>query len=758
MQWSPEPRVGRTCIGQLHRWLCDVATSRTTASYVQSHQRSLLRHFQDILVAMNASQPARRHFRFGAEHNPEIENWVRAVLSSASESPNATVDVLQKLAAEVSPKGRPSLRLCDSETSDEFREINPDSAGFDDVSVFGIFLRRVLIAQDAGRFDIVSNLFDCARQRVTTQADVPPYHESSYQLKDEVFELLSVSRLGHLQHSTCQHVGNIAHDSPDSFFRDLLVVNRDNFRTHLVSLKHMLNMREYQGALDILHRHYDYNLRCSGSDDHSDSLVQYAVLSLAALHLRFGYTGSAEIAVNEALRIGQQRRDHFCVTFAMAWLHNQRKRDFSSVLVRRTTGNVNRRLRQTDDWLTANKGRERHPYTPSGVGSVLRQCAMRVFRQTLPANGSYDDSVILGDLQVFVSIAMADYHAACTRDTVDKLAQKACVLRVYRDLMSSNILSRLDGPWTATALSRWSYQPSLSASRCVWEWLKASQQISMSHAVVTRLGRSPGDSAWANSSYNLCVAEQTDAQSTPVQHGRSATTTRLRGTPEAAMTQQALMLRHALAASVWGGCGNTNFAKLATIAANKAVQVTATISSACRLPQRRFSVSPWSPDVEPGEGRDPANPDNARQASPIWNGRDSASCTWMLLAHELISELRMRESHPTLYPKAPRWVLTSAPTVPVRRSEEMQFAWTSVLTAACVWDPVVALIPILRSLALCERAGHDAKHACTQSLLAAIQLQLGDVQRAMIQLHASMPKVLEHGTVTIPVSPADSAR
>jgi len=49
-------------------------------------------------------------------------------------------------------------------------------------------------------------------------------------------------------------------------------------------------------------------------------VVQNAALNLACLHARFGHARLASCALDEAVRVAQQRHDHACVTFALGWL------------------------------------------------------------------------------------------------------------------------------------------------------------------------------------------------------------------------------------------------------------------------------------------------------------------------------------------------------------------------------------------------------------------------------------------------------
>ena len=48
--------------------------------------------------------------------------------------------------------------------------------------------------------------------------------------------------------------------------------------------------------------------------------MQYAALNLAAVHFRFGHNALAAVAIDESVRVAQQRHDHACVTYALSWL------------------------------------------------------------------------------------------------------------------------------------------------------------------------------------------------------------------------------------------------------------------------------------------------------------------------------------------------------------------------------------------------------------------------------------------------------
>ena len=58
----------------------------------------------------------------------------------------------------------------------------------------------------------------------------------------------------------------------------------------------------------------------SGSGPEGNHRLQYAALSLAALHHTFGHVTEALSALQESVRIAQQQCDHACAAFALAWI------------------------------------------------------------------------------------------------------------------------------------------------------------------------------------------------------------------------------------------------------------------------------------------------------------------------------------------------------------------------------------------------------------------------------------------------------
>eukprot|EP00939_MAST-03C_sp_MAST-3C-sp1_P004691 g4691.t1 len=86
--------------------------------------------------------------------------------------------------------------------------------------------------------------------------------------------------------------------------------------------------QNFTGALDALHRYFDYAL-CFGRGASSVGVggdgrfrLQYASLNLAILHFRFGHVAEAYIAIQETIRVAQQHGDSSCIARALFWLYH----------------------------------------------------------------------------------------------------------------------------------------------------------------------------------------------------------------------------------------------------------------------------------------------------------------------------------------------------------------------------------------------------------------------------------------------------
>jgi len=89
-------------------------------------------------------------------------------------------------------------------------------------------------------------------------------------------------------------------------------------KIHYLSYLNCLRMGEFIGAVDHLHKYFDYFM---GSEAARGSLLQYAVLNLAALYSRFGFHQEAVDALNEVIRTARRLNDHECLIQAQHWLY-----------------------------------------------------------------------------------------------------------------------------------------------------------------------------------------------------------------------------------------------------------------------------------------------------------------------------------------------------------------------------------------------------------------------------------------------------
>ncbi len=188
-------------------------------------------------------------------------------------------------------------------------------------SVFGVFLRKLLLDCNGLGFEGLASLLD----------DIKAYVAHAETDADEMMPVPTGSREAqqYLQRRVLdldQNVGRRTYEDTEAEVERLLrrhpELPRGQFLCYLNSTRH----GEFTGALDSLHRYFDYAIRrggpnATGKTSTSRNIVQYAALNLAALHFRLGHTALAFAAINETVRVAQQNSDHLCVAFALAWLY-----------------------------------------------------------------------------------------------------------------------------------------------------------------------------------------------------------------------------------------------------------------------------------------------------------------------------------------------------------------------------------------------------------------------------------------------------
>jgi hypothetical protein len=195
-------------------------------------------------------------------------------------------------------------------------------------SVVGIYIRRMLLVYNQMMFGAVSSLFEDMvsyqeefrqsqevpvltlaeefrrKQRFLSSRQLQLYLE---QKASEIEKGLSIRPFAEME-AEIDAMLEVAPDLPRAYFL-----------RYLVCLHH----REFQGALEALHRYFDFCLRRGGpsSAGVQHGTIQYASLSLAALYLSFGFPEESLIALQETVRVAQQQNDHVCVAYSLSWLH-----------------------------------------------------------------------------------------------------------------------------------------------------------------------------------------------------------------------------------------------------------------------------------------------------------------------------------------------------------------------------------------------------------------------------------------------------
>ena len=251
------------------------------------------------------------------------------------ESPDDLVDLL----ASFEPL---TLPLDSGESVDEF---SGRPTLVDRRSLFGIFLRRIILAHGAMLFDGVAQLFrdmktfyeDFSRSTRAAAARHPVATSNLHEAYMSPRELQQVLRARAVEVE--RGINLKTFEETEREIQALLDVVPTLPQAFFLRYLNCLFHNEYQGAVDNLHRYFDYSLRgletMANQEDSSDpttastavrgkrrrAVEQYLSLNLAALHFHFGRLQESLLAVEETMRVGQQNGDHYCVTLALSWLY-----------------------------------------------------------------------------------------------------------------------------------------------------------------------------------------------------------------------------------------------------------------------------------------------------------------------------------------------------------------------------------------------------------------------------------------------------
>jgi len=154
-----------------------------------------------------------------------------------------------------------------------------------------------------------------------------------------------------------KHLGtpNHSYEQVEAEIQYILTQHPELPAAHFLRFLNCLHHGEHVGAIDSLHRYFDYAMIRERRDtltmasatasanssqgnnstpdnpnkDERASVVQYAAILLAALHYEFGNNFLSTKATEEAIRVAQQSGDTACVAYALAWLHQNNKNTIS---------------------------------------------------------------------------------------------------------------------------------------------------------------------------------------------------------------------------------------------------------------------------------------------------------------------------------------------------------------------------------------------------------------------------------------------
>ena len=259
----------------------------------------------------------------------------------------------------------------------DIRQIIRDGA-IDKNSAQGVYIRKICLGFDQLPFEAITKLWTSFYQYVeegftffqsllTNQpaSIVHPtkkniFYKSNQNANHHQLWKPSSKQVERLIYQKCvefdQNVGKKNHsfEQVEGEIQCIMAQHPELPALHFLRFLNCLHHKEHVGAIDSLHRYFDYSMiherreamammtavassssnptlpsSANGSNDiintNNDartSVVQYAAILLAALHYEFGNDFLSTKATEEAIRVAQQSGDTACVAYALAWLHH----------------------------------------------------------------------------------------------------------------------------------------------------------------------------------------------------------------------------------------------------------------------------------------------------------------------------------------------------------------------------------------------------------------------------------------------------
>ncbi|GAB5366343.1 hypothetical protein AAMO2058_001135900 [Amorphochlora amoebiformis] len=191
-----------------------------------------------------------------------------------------------------------------------WRDETADLRRVDPISFFGLYLRKVIIANKTTLFDGHSRLYE----QITNYRDD---YKASYPVSTDKMEQYTHRRALDLE-KRIKAIGSC--EEVEKEISSLLTLNPGLHQAQFLRYVNYMQHKEYAKALDSLHRYFDYHgshIINSNPTEQSNNPLQYAVLNLALLQYEFHHYSHAAQALLEAIRMAQLDNDHVCLVHAL---------------------------------------------------------------------------------------------------------------------------------------------------------------------------------------------------------------------------------------------------------------------------------------------------------------------------------------------------------------------------------------------------------------------------------------------------------
>jgi len=191
--------------------------------------------------------------------------------------------------------------------------IDDDNNGLSHIkssSVFGIFIRKVLIAYKNLMFDGLSRLYEQLMGYKKMKVSFP----------------VSAERMEQYTHKKAldleKQIGVLSCDETEAQISTLLSLNPGLHQAHFLRYMNYMQNKEYAKSIDCLHRYFDYYgtyvMKQNGyQGNYSNNPLQYAVFNLALLQYNFQHYSQAAQAILESIKMAQLANDHTCLVHAL---------------------------------------------------------------------------------------------------------------------------------------------------------------------------------------------------------------------------------------------------------------------------------------------------------------------------------------------------------------------------------------------------------------------------------------------------------